>query len=66
MMGNIPKSMDDRIYATEFLEDDPRVVLGPFIKAGTYKEAQNLAEHYGLIIVGEVTDFVPQQEVTLH
>ena len=66
MMGNIPKSMDDRIYATEFLEDDPRVVLGPFIKAGTYKEAQNLAEHYSLIIVGEVTDFVPQQEVTLH
>ena len=41
MMGNIQKSMDDRIYATEFLEDDPRVVLGPFIKAGTYKEAQN-------------------------
>ena len=66
MMGNIPKSMDDRIYATEFLDDDPRVVLGPFIKAGPYKEAQNLAEHYGLIIVGEVTDFVPQQEVTLH
>jgi hypothetical protein len=58
--------MDDRVYATEFLEDDPRVVLGPFIKASTYKEAQNLAEHYGLIIVGEVTDFVPKQEVTLH
>ena len=66
MMGNIPKSMDDRIYATEFLDDDPRVVLGPFIKAGTYKEAQILAEHYGLIIVGEVTEFVPKQEVTLH
>jgi len=65
-MGIIQKSMNEIIYATEFVDDDPRVVLGPFIKAETYKEAQNLAEHYGLIIVGEVTDFVDKQEVTLH
>ena len=65
-MGIIQKSMNEIIYATEFVDDDSRIVLGPFIKTSTYKEAQNLAEHYGLIIVGEVTDFVPQQEVTLH
>ena len=34
--------------------------------ANNMQQAQNLAEHYGLIIVGEVTDFVPQKEVTLH
>ena len=65
-MESIQKSMDERVYATEFLDDDSRIVLGPFIKTSTYKEAQNLAEHYGLIIVGEVTDFVDKQEVTLH
>ncbi len=60
--------MEDVIYATEFLDDDPRVILGPFIKATTYKEAQTIAEYYGLIIIGEVTDFVPKEkkEVKLH
>ncbi len=58
--------MDERVYATEFLDDDSRIVLGPFIKTSSYKEAQSLAEYYGLIIVGEVSDFVPKKEVTLH
>jgi|TARA_Y100000015_G_C2321808_1_gene57054 hypothetical protein len=58
--------MEDRVYATQFLDDDPRVVLGPFIQTKTYKEAQTVAEHYGLIIVGEVTDFVPKEEIILH
>ena len=58
--------MEDIIYATEFLDDDPRVVLGPFLKTTSYKEAKILAERYGLVIVGEVTDFVPKQEKILH
>ena len=52
--------MEDIVYATEFLDDDPRVVLGPFIRTTSYKEAKLLAEKYGLIIVGEVTYFVPR------
>ena len=58
--------MEDIIYATEFLDDDPRVVLGPFIKTTSYKEAKILAERYRLVIVGEVTDFVPKEEMILH
>ena len=58
--------MEDVIYATEFLDDDPRVVLGPFIKTTSYKEAKILAERYGLVIVGEGTDFVPKEEMILH
>ena len=58
--------MEDIVYSTEFLDDDPRVVLGPFIRTTSYKEAKLLAEKYGLIIVGEVTDFVPREEMILH
>ena len=58
--------MEDIIYATEFLDDDPRVVLGPFLKTTSYKEAKILAERYGLVIVGEVTDCVPKEEMILH
>jgi hypothetical protein len=56
-----------RVFATEFELDDPRIVMGPFIKAESVAEAKTVAYNYGLIIVGEITNILPEEEPrTIH
>lgn len=53
-----------KVFATEFDNDDKRIVMGPIIQADTIEEAVNTAEYYGLNIIGEITELLASERGT--
>ncbi|GEM_PF-1760578 len=47
-----------RVFATEFEIEDPHIIMGPMIKAESISQAESIAEYYGLIIIGELTELI--------
>ena len=53
-----------KVFATEFDNDDKRIVMAPIIQADTIEEAVNTAEYYGLNIIGEITELLASERGT--
>ena len=58
-----------KVWITEFIDDDePNILLGPYIKADTFEEASNIGLIYGLGVLAEVQELVhkPEKERVIH
>jgi len=54
-----------KIFLTE-LEDDESRTIGPIIRADCLESADEIAEIYGLLIVGELQELVHKPSMSLN
>ena len=47
-----------KYWITEHISGDPSVVIGPYIKANTILQAEQIAVLYDLIVIGEIQELV--------
>tara|TARA_R110002020_G_scaffold100831_2_gene238000 strand:- start:498 stop:686 length:189 start_codon:yes stop_codon:yes gene_type:complete len=47
-----------KYWITEYVSEDPKIIIGPYIKAETIIQAEQIAILYDLIVVGEIKELI--------
>jgi|TARA_R110000796_G_scaffold73779_1_gene165772 hypothetical protein len=45
-----------KIWITEYINETPGVLIGPYIKANSMLEASRIAIEHGLFVIGEIQE----------
>jgi|TARA_R110001592_G_scaffold45883_3_gene146462 hypothetical protein len=45
-----------KIWITEYIDDIPGILIGPYIKADTMIQAARIAVEHGLFVIGEIQE----------
>jgi hypothetical protein len=45
-----------KIWITEYIDDVPGVLIGPYIRADSMIQASRIAIEYGLFVIGEIQE----------
>jgi hypothetical protein len=58
-----------KIWITEYIDNVPGILIGPYIKADTMIQASRIAIEHGLFVIGEIQELQHEEiikERTVH